>query len=701
MSNANLLTWDNMEEVIDSLPKDANGRFLPNPNPYKKEELVLSTERDTWVEEPLDLLSPIVEARKKLVTNPVDIILGATEALTGFAANDLKNKIIDVLVDDGFLYDKERWCKESTFDYVNDLLVLKTKDGVLAEIREEPTSAPNESVIKLNYTKLYAVCHVQEPKPVVEKESVGMGNYYSEDLSADTEVIHMRFGDGKGIAQMGAALIASGLHGRGDHEAATMVEKTFHLTSNLSDEEKDKLYPKMNEVGGEALNEGVQLLSAINERKTSPAKTIDLDKAELENDPLLRAQQGLANLDTSEAEAELAQQAESIERTKQLKESGLLEIANSPMTNPNMTPAELKAWTEANVAKAKASIIGVDKLITYAGRLNVKDKFLMNCPADLNQLIPFKYNWAWSFYLTSSSNHWMPGELSLYRIAEEWKTVNSGIKKLVARAWYTHNAKLGLFGEGVLVNLYRQITNPESRQYLLRQGQEFIVVRHAWMEINECLNVKDTLIDGLTPATSLKSDNDIFNQRTLLTRKHVQHLRDLTSTTETAEKLAEFLKAFIIGYTCTNWLTPLVSYYQVITALEFNETCQPLAYMFMNLIRDNISQFEFAKLFIAGVLEENPHLFNDKWRDDILVAINDLIEFELALTGTLAAGENDTADIKYICNHYKDEMMSIIDPSYQKVFSVGDNTRGQEFIHVINTLTPAVDHNAGLGAVQW
>ena len=34
-----------------------------------------------------------------------------------------------------------------------------------------------------------------------------------------------------------------------------------------------------------------------------------------------------------------------------------------------------------------------------AARIQVDDKKIINCRADLNQLVPFKYHWAWEKYL--------------------------------------------------------------------------------------------------------------------------------------------------------------------------------------------------------------------------------------------------------------------------------------------------------------
>ncbi|MGH8744552.1 MAG: ribonucleotide-diphosphate reductase subunit beta, partial [Burkholderiales bacterium] len=44
-------------------------------------------------------------------------------------------------------------------------------------------------------------------------------------------------------------------------------------------------------------------------------------------------------------------------------------------------------------------------------RIRVEDKRVINGQADVNQLVPFKYNWAWDKYLAGCANHWMPQEV--------------------------------------------------------------------------------------------------------------------------------------------------------------------------------------------------------------------------------------------------------------------------------------------------
>jgi ribonucleoside-diphosphate reductase beta chain len=50
-----------------------------------------------------------------------------------------------------------------------------------------------------------------------------------------------------------------------------------------------------------------------------------------------------------------------------------------------------------------------------ARRVKASDKRIINGQTDVNQLVPFKYKWAWEKYLASCANHWMPQEVNMSR----------------------------------------------------------------------------------------------------------------------------------------------------------------------------------------------------------------------------------------------------------------------------------------------
>ncbi|TXI16454.1 MAG: ribonucleotide-diphosphate reductase subunit beta, partial [Ottowia sp.] len=57
-------------------------------------------------------------------------------------------------------------------------------------------------------------------------------------------------------------------------------------------------------------------------------------------------------------------------------------------------------------------------------RVNAADKRIINGQTDVNQLVPFKYKWAWEKYLATCANHWMPQEINMNRDIALWKDPN-------------------------------------------------------------------------------------------------------------------------------------------------------------------------------------------------------------------------------------------------------------------------------------
>ena len=56
--------------------------------------------------------------------------------------------------------------------------------------------------------------------------------------------------------------------------------------------------------------------------------------------------------------------------------------------------------------------------------MSAADKRIINGQTDVNQLVPFKYKWAWEKYLATCANHWMPQEINMSRDIATWKDPN-------------------------------------------------------------------------------------------------------------------------------------------------------------------------------------------------------------------------------------------------------------------------------------
>src|SRR5258708_36708145 len=57
-------------------------------------------------------------------------------------------------------------------------------------------------------------------------------------------------------------------------------------------------------------------------------------------------------------------------------------------------------------------------------RVSVEAKAIINGQADVNQLVPFKYKWAWEKYLAACPNHWSPQLINMSRDIALWQDPN-------------------------------------------------------------------------------------------------------------------------------------------------------------------------------------------------------------------------------------------------------------------------------------
>jgi ribonucleoside-diphosphate reductase beta chain len=94
---------------------------------------------------------------------------------------------------------------------------------------------------------------------------------------------------------------------------------------------------------------------------------------------------------------------------------------------PAAPQAGLRMATMGSMGMTKGAE-SADKDYTIASktfsRIRVEDKRIINSSCDVNQLVPFKYKWAWEKYLAGNANHWMPQEINMAADIALWKSPN-------------------------------------------------------------------------------------------------------------------------------------------------------------------------------------------------------------------------------------------------------------------------------------
>ena len=103
-------------------------------------------------------------------------------------------------------------------------------------------------------------------------------------------------------------------------------------------------------------------------------------------------------------------------------------------------------------------------------RVTVDRKTMINSRADLNQLVPFKYTWAWQKYLDACENNWSPKEVNMNPDIADWKSptaLTSDERVVVERSLGFFSTADSLVANNLVLGVYRLITNPECRQFLV------------------------------------------------------------------------------------------------------------------------------------------------------------------------------------------------------------------------------------------
>ncbi|MEG2156235.1 MAG: ribonucleotide-diphosphate reductase subunit beta, partial [Bacteroidaceae bacterium] len=125
-------------------------------------------------------------------------------------------------------------------------------------------------------------------------------------------------------------------------------------------------------------------------------------------------------------------------------------------------------------------------------RTTVDDKSILGSTTDLNQLVPFKYEWAWQKYLDGCANHWMPQEVNMQFDVALWKSedgLTQSERLVIERCLGFFSSADSLVANNLVLQIYRRITNPECRQYILRQAFEEAIHTHAYQYCIESLGM--------------------------------------------------------------------------------------------------------------------------------------------------------------------------------------------------------------------
>ncbi|MDX1803325.1 MAG: ribonucleotide-diphosphate reductase subunit beta [Alcanivorax sp.] len=277
----------------------------------------------------------------------------------------------------------------------------------------------------------------------------------------------------------------------------------------------------------------------------------------------------------------------------------------TPDTSLERAMSDAVERAQAAVAEMDISE-GVAELEGTAGRVEVDDKRMINCRADLNQLVPFKYDWAWQKYLDGCANHWMPQEVNMNADLALWKKADGltdDERRIVKRNLGFFSTADSLVANNLVLAIYRLITNPECRQYILRQSFEEAIHTHAYQYCIESLGMDEGEIFNMyqeIPSVAKKAQWGI---------QYTRELSDPEFTTGTVETDKALLENLIAFYCVLEGIFFYCGFTQILSMGRRNKMTG-VAEQFQYILRDESMHVNFGVDVINQIKLENPHLWD-------------------------------------------------------------------------------------------
>ncbi len=302
---------------------------------------------------------------------------------------------------------------------------------------------------------------------------------------------------------------------------------------------------------------------------------------------------------------------------------------NTP-ASPAPPAAPLTAPPTVLDASAPATSNFLSQRAASDQRVAAEDKRIINSRADVNQLVPFKYRWAWDKYLAACANHWMPQEVNMSRDIALWKDPNGlsdDERRIIKRNLGFFVTADSLAANNIVLGTYRHITNPECRQFLLRQAFEEAIHTHAYQYIVESLGLDEgEIFNAYHEVESIRAKDEFLIP-------FIDTLTDPEFRTSafggSVRNDQELLRSIIVFACLMEGLFFYVGFTQIL-AMGRQNKMTGAAEQYQYILRDESMHCNFGIDLVNQIKLENPHLWTREFKQEITELFHKAVQLEYA-----------------------------------------------------------------------
>lgn len=255
-----------------------------------------------------------------------------------------------------------------------------------------------------------------------------------------------------------------------------------------------------------------------------------------------------------------------------------------------------------------------------------KKTILNSSTTDPNKILPMKYKWAREHYKTGVANNWVPEEVNMQKDVEQWKSskdLSADERRMIMWNLGFFSTAESLTANNIVLAIYRHITNPECRQYLLRQAYEEAVHTDTFIYCCDTLGLDpDEIYTMYLQIPSIAQKDEFVVDMT-------KSIFDLSFTTEGTENIQRFVHDLVGYYVIMEGIFFYAGFAMMLSLLRQNKMVG-VGEQFQFILRDESVHLAFGSDLINTIVDENPQIWTEEFKAQITKNIQKAVELESA-----------------------------------------------------------------------
>lgn len=253
---------------------------------------------------------------------------------------------------------------------------------------------------------------------------------------------------------------------------------------------------------------------------------------------------------------------------------------------------------------------------------------LNNPTTDPNKILPITYPWAREHYKNGVANNWVPEEIPMQQDIELWKKkdgLTDDERRMILWNLGFFSTAESLTANNIVLSIYRHITNPECRQYLLRQAYEEAIHTDTFIYCCDSLGLDpDEIYNMYINIPSIKKKDDFVIEIT-------KSILDPQFNTQGTENIQKFVNDLIGYYVIMEGIFFYAGFAMMLSLMRQNKMVG-IGEQFQFILRDESVHLAFGSDLINTIVKENPEIWTDEFRSTIVKNIKHAVELEYEYT---------------------------------------------------------------------